>query len=769
MNSVSKLHNIMAKVSNSNEDEKIRNKKMNTLKKERLRKKRENPEVDALIRAKERERWKKRRKDGKVLLAQDLNKKELEKRRQKQREASKKYYEKKKMSLNNNNVSDSTNKNENQKVINCDNSLNKNIISRQQIVGRKKILRSRSKTVRLLKRAEQEKNDIVNQNKHLHRKIWRLQKQVAKLKNSVTLSPKSKVRKFLKGKKVSKIVEKKLIFSEGLETQLKESINNSSPKSKKRFYSTFSGKVLKKFKLLSNLKSSMNLKQLRKFRNKKVDKQKVETNPNVKNVIQEVKQFYFQDDVSVCAPGKKDVITRHKIKKQKRYLTNCLKALHSKFLTSSSFTLSYAAFCKLRPFWVVSPNVSARDTCLCLLHENERLLVHSIHYAKLIKETNLNQVLSAICCDSFNEFCLLRKCQDCKCLKVSYLPLNDNQIIFRKEWITAKEERISGKTNKPITVQVTKKRIVSTNIKDIKQLFQKSLPSFMSHEARIQHQYKISSDLKESLSDRDLLLHVDFSQNFEGKYGKEPQSVHFGASREQITLHTGVVYTKGFRHSFCTLSQSLRHDAAAIIAHLLPILRKYLEKFPEVNHLHFFSDGPTTQYKNKTSFYLFSTYLPKVFKNVEKISYNFTEAGHGKSCADGVGAVIKRTADQATAHGADVENIGALVKIIQEQKINIYTEVVNVNDIEEIDKHIPDDIETFKGTMRAPQWTWKKGAHDLYFNEMSCYTCTPGQQCSHFHIGRHPQRRVEKVKKRKISQVQKPPAKAIKQSKKRKK
>lgn len=305
-------------------------------------------------------------------------------------------------------------------------------------------------------------------------------------------------------------------------------------------------------------------------------------------VKHDVQQFYLQDDVSVCAPGKKDFITRSKIKKQKRYLTNSLKALHSKFLTSSSFTISYAAFCKLRPFWVVSPKVSARDTCLCLLHENVRLLVHSMHYAKLIKECNLNQVLDAICCDSFNETCLLRKCKNFKFLKVSYLPVSNNQIIFRKEWITAKEERISGKTNKPITVQVTKKRIVSTKLSDLKQLFEKSLPSFMSHGPRIQHQYKISSDLQKSLTDRDLLLHIDFSQNFEGKYGKEPQSVHFGVSREQITLHTGVVYTKGFRHSFCTLSQSLRHDAAAIIAHILPILRKYFEKFTEVNLLHFF-------------------------------------------------------------------------------------------------------------------------------------------------------------------------------------
>lgn len=487
-------------------------------------------------------------------------------------------------------------------------------------------------------------------------------------------------------------------------------------------------------------------------------------------MVQEVKEFYLQDDVSVCAPGKRDFNTRHKIKKQKRYLTNSLKVLHSKFLMSSSFTISYAAFCKLRPFWVVSPNVSARDTCLCLLHENVRLLLLAMHYAKLIKECNLNQVLNATCCDSFSELCLLRKCEICKSLKVSYLPLDDNQVIFRKKWTTSKEERISGKTNKPIIVQVTKKKIVSTTVKDCKQLFEKSLLNIMRHEARKQHQYEISSHLRKTLTNRDLLLHIDFSQNFEGKYGREPQSVHFGAFREQITLHTGVVYAKDFRHTFCTLSKSLRHDAAAIIAHLFPILRKYFEKFPMVDHLHIFSDGPTTQYKNKTSFYLFSTYLPEIFKNIEKISYNFTEAGHGKSCADGVGAVIKKTADQAIAHGKDVEDLDSLVKILQERNINIDTEVIYLKDIEEIDKHIPVDLATFKGTMRAHQWTWMKGADVLYFNEMSCYSCLPGQQCSHFNIGKHLQTRDKKAKKRNIKQVTtKPVKKAIEKSKKRKK
>lgn len=100
----------------------------------------------------------------------------------------------------------------------------------------------------------------------------------------------------------------------------------------------------------------------------------------------------------------------------------------------------------------------------------------------------------------------------------------------------------------------------------------------MAHTARISHQYKTISSLKENLSESDTLIHMDFGENFTCKYGREPQSVHFGASREQITLHTGVLYIKSLKQSFCTLSTSLKHDSSAIISHVTPILTAHLKR-----------------------------------------------------------------------------------------------------------------------------------------------------------------------------------------------
>lgn len=47
---------------------------------------------------------------------------------------------------------------------------------------------------------------------------------------------------------------------------------------------------------------------------------------------------------------------------------------------------------------------------------------------------------------------------------------------------------------------------------------------------------------------QEALIHVDFSENYSLKYATEVQSFHFGGSRQQVSLHTAVIYT----HSYLT-------------------------------------------------------------------------------------------------------------------------------------------------------------------------------------------------------------------------
>ena len=100
--------------------------------------------------------------------------------------------------------------------------------------------------------------------------------------------------------------------------------------------------------------------------------------------------------------------------------------------------------------------------------------------------------------------------------------------------------------------------------------------------------------------------------------------------------------------AFCGVAYSLQHDPMSVWEHLNPILKKIREEHPDVDTLQLFSDGPTSQYKQKLNFYLFSTEL---FEHGFKKGYwNFHTAGHGKGIPDGIGASLKRSADIRVKH-----------------------------------------------------------------------------------------------------------------------
>ena len=87
------------------------------------------------------------------------------------------------------------------------------------------------------------------------------------------------------------------------------------------------------------------------------------------------------------------------------------------------------------------------------------------------------------------------------------------------------------------------------------------------------------------------MIHVDFAENFECKMSKEIQTMHFGASKRLITLHTGVYRIEGSDNSFpfCSVSDSLEHGPPDIWAHFEHVLKSIHMKYPNIDTIHFFS------------------------------------------------------------------------------------------------------------------------------------------------------------------------------------
>ncbi len=87
---------------------------------------------------------------------------------------------------------------------------------------------------------------------------------------------------------------------------------------------------------------------------------------------------------------------------------------------------------------------------------------------------------------------------------------------------------------------------------------------------------------------------------------------------------------------FGTISPSKEKGPAAIWTHLSPVFDLVKSSYPNVTVVHFVSDGPSTQYRQKGNFYLFCTKLQQY--RFQSGTWNFLQASHGKGAPDGVEA-----------------------------------------------------------------------------------------------------------------------------------
>lgn len=284
-------------------------------------------------------------------------------------------------------------------------------------------------------------------------------------------------------------------------------------------------------------------------------------------------------------------------------------------------------------------------------------------------------------------------------------------------------DKKTGKTKYVVKIVKQKyRRSLSEIIKE----FEGSIMTFLKHKGKSLHQHIQISSKKAALKQNEVMIHMDFSENYALKYAEETQAFHFGGSRKQISLHTVIVYFKSedkvMSKSFCTLSKSLRHDVSAIWAHLMPIL-SYTSEVHNADTLIFVSDSPATQYRNKTMFYFLGNKLRHFYPKLKDCSWNYWESGHGKGAPDGIGGVTKRTADRLVGEGKDIDSYEILIESLKKNVPNVAYFSIDENDIKNISNIIEkENIKAFSGTMQVHQvklLDCDKGK--LHFLSLSCF------------------------------------------------
>ena len=163
------------------------------------------------------------------------------------------------------------------------------------------------------------------------------------------------------------------------------------------------------------------------------------------------------------------------------------------------------------------------------------------------------------------------------------------------------------------------------------------MPDLLRHDFIAAEQASFLESLKNTISDGEFIVTLDFSENYSFHIQDAIQSQHW--SKDQMTLHVYVIYYKKegkVKHkNFVVLSEYIFHDANCVHLFNERLISHLRQEFgvENVKKIFYFSDGAGSQYKK--------------FNFVNLIEHFFATF-HGKGACDGVGGCVKRSAHRAS-------------------------------------------------------------------------------------------------------------------------
>lgn len=143
-----------------------------------------------------------------------------------------------------------------------------------------------------------------------------------------------------------------------------------------------------------------------------------------RETIEKVKQFYIHDSNSKIMAGKKDIISvksdGSKYIEQKHLVLYNLRELHAMYKEENKdHLIGFSKFCQLRPkFCVLASAHSTHSVCVCVIHQNCKLMLDAINMSRLIKTLkelikDYKDCLKTIMCEKSKPECHLNRCASC--------------------------------------------------------------------------------------------------------------------------------------------------------------------------------------------------------------------------------------------------------------------------------------------------------------------------------------------------------------------
>ena len=173
------------------------------------------------------------------------------------------------------------------------------------------------------------------------------------------------------------------------------------------------------------------------------------------------------------------------------------------------------------------------------------------------------------------------------------------------------------------------------------EVIMEKLKKLLLHNFIYKQQQNFLRNKKETLSDNECFLILDFAENYTFMVQDAIQSFHW--NNTQATIHLFVIYYKPdgtLKHkSLACISDMLQHDVHTLYAFQKTIILNVVKKdLPQIEKLIYFSDGCSGQYKNHKNF---TNLLHHYHDYALYAEWHFFAMSHGKNACDGIGGTIK--------------------------------------------------------------------------------------------------------------------------------
>lgn len=356
---------------------------------------------------------------------------------------------------------------------------------------------------------------------------------------------------------------------------------------------------------------------------------------NMQEKIKVVQEFYIRDDISVQAPGRKDTLICNKQVVAKRYMIITVSEAYEVYKSEvTSECLSKSQFFHYRPSHVKLLDRLPHNMCVCKYHANFAFLLKGCAKAMPLFPSHFEPFLRLTCCNILDEKCMVSDCE--KCIRDV---THDLVPIF---FLTKMEENVKWSYWRKVDDRLTLSYTIAP-LADLLHELEIQLPAFKLHYFIKRAQQKYFDDKKQNLSNGELILQMDFAENYRLINQNEIQEAHF--SYQQVTIFTCVAWLRGETESFAVISEKLTHNKYDVYCFLTKIVHQIQSQYKEISTVFIFSDGSTSQFKNKYILTSIPSFVSEF--GCKHFEWNFFATSHGKGAVDGIGAVVKRKVWQA--------------------------------------------------------------------------------------------------------------------------